>query len=90
MSKKILIIIIAAALIIAVSVGGYFFWNRKSKEDAGIKILETVGKAAESITENAAKGVLPSMQVDPLGNKPDINPIDKTNPYKNIKINPFK
>ena len=90
MNKKILIIIIAVVLIIALGAGGYFFWDKKSKEKMRIKTLETVGEAVETITENAAKGVLPSLQVNPFENKPDINPVDKINPYKDIKINPFK
>lgn len=34
---------------------------------------------------------LPSIEnPNPIENKPDLNPIDKTNPYKNIKTNPFE
>lgn len=89
MNKKTLIIIIAAVLIGALAVGGYFYWNKKNKTP-GEKALEAAGDAAEKLTESATKGVLPSIQTNLLENKPDINPADKANPYKNIKTNPFE
>ncbi len=90
MNKKTLIIIIAVILIIALGVGGYFYWSKKNKENAGVKALENIGAATEKITDSATKGVLPSFETNPLENKPDINPADKANPYKNIKTNPFE
>ena len=90
MNKKALIIIIAVILIIALGVGGYFYWSKKNKADTGAKALENIGEATEKITESAMKGVLPSLQTNPLENKPDINPANKANPYKNIKTNPFE
>jgi len=44
----------------------------------------------DQTVEDATKGVLPDIQTNLLEEKPDLNPIDKTNPYKNIKTNPFK
>ena len=87
MNKKILIIIIVAVLIVALSVGGYFYWSKKTSEE---RALEATGDAAEKLTESMIKSILPSMQTNPLENKPDINPIDQTNPFKNIKTNPFE
>lgn len=87
MPKKIIfIIIIASLLIIGLVASGYFYWINKSK----IRFLEEVGDAAQKITDSATKGVLPSLETNPLENKPDINPADKANPIKNIKINPFE
>ncbi|MDP3758728.1 MAG: hypothetical protein Q8Q86_03340 [Candidatus Daviesbacteria bacterium] len=87
MNKKILIIIIAVILIIALGVGGYFYWNKKSKIE---NALNRASDALQKLTESVTKGVLPSIQTNPLENKPDINPADKANPFKNIKINPFE
>ena len=89
MNKKILVIIIVAVLIAALGVGGYFYWSKKNKTP-GERALEAAGDAAEKLIESATKGVLPSIQTNPLENKPDINPADKANPYKNIKTNPFE
>lgn len=93
MNKKtlvVLIILIAIVLLIAIGTGGYIYWNKWKKLQAGKNALEKAGDAAEKIIEGASKGVLPSLGADPLKNKPDINPADKTNPFKNIKTNPFE
>lgn len=76
MNKKTLVIIIIAVILIALGIG-YFYWNKKIKTEA------------EKIIESATKGVLPSINTNPLENKPDINPADKANPFTNIKTNPF-
>jgi flagellar basal body-associated protein FliL len=89
MNKKIIIGIIIAILIIVLGIGGYFYWSKKVKMNMAKKSLETLGEAAEKLTESITKGVLPSFQTNPLENKPDINPADKANPFKNLKINPF-
>ena len=93
MNKKtliILIILIAIVLLAALGAGGYIYWNKWKKLKAGTEALEKAGEAAGKIIEGATKGLLPSVGVDPLENKPDINPADKANPFKNIKTNPFE
>ena len=89
MHKKTLIIIIVVILIFALGVGGYFLWSKINKTPLE-KALETAGDAAEKLIDSVTKGILPSIQTNPLENKPDINPVDKANPYKNIKTNPFE
>lgn len=90
-SKKLLFILIAAVLVIGLGIGGYFYWNhsRKSKTEAGVKALENAEGTVEKITEKATEGTLPSIGTNPLENKPDVNPADKANPFKDIKTNPF-
>lgn len=89
-NKKIIFIIIGVVVLISLAVGGYFLWNNwKKPASSQTKTLDNVGETAEKITESATKGVLPSIQTNPLENKPDVNPASKTNPYKNIIINPF-
>ncbi len=96
--KKIIIIISAILLLIILGVGGYLYWSnlKKSKTKIEDKTLEKVGSEMQKIIENSAiietatKGALPSISANPLENKPDINPADKANPFKNIKTNPFK
>lgn len=90
-SNKKLILIGVVALVIGLG-AGYFFWQKYktpelTPEEASLK---KAGEAAEKITESATKGVLPSIQTNPLENKPDVNPADKANPFKNIKTNPFE
>lgn len=91
----------AIVFVLAVSGGGYFYWTQNQKP----KVVETPvsveskqtddakkedAGTGEIITESATKGTLPSIQMNPLEEKPDLNPVDKTNPYKDIKTNPFK
>ena len=42
------------------------------------------------VTETPNEEVAPSVSTNPLDNKPNINPVDQTNPFKNIKTNPFE
>ncbi len=87
--KKEILMIAAVILIIGLAVGGYFLWiNWKNSSDN--KALDNAGNAADKITESATKGVLPSIGINPLESKPDVNPADKANPFKNIITNPFK
>lgn len=91
MSKKTLIIIGSAVLVLGLCVGGYFYWKSKNSNDANKDAIENAGNASEKISESASKGLLPDISgSNPLENKPDINPVDKTNPFTNIKTNPFE
>ncbi len=82
--KKEILIIVTAVLLIGLVVGGYFLWNNWKKS------ADNAGETADKITESATKGVLPSIGTNPLESKPDVNPADKANPFKNIITNPFK
>ena len=88
MPKKMIFIIIAVILLIALGIGGYFYWINL-KKSATQNFLKNASNTAEDITNSATKGVLPSIQTNPLENKPDVNPADKANPFKDIKTNPF-
>lgn len=91
MKIRIPILIIAIVAIAMLAIGGYLWWSEKSKT-GGTQLgdLEKLNLTEDKITDSAVKGVLPSIQTNPLEEKPDLNPVDKTNPYKNIKTNPFK
>ncbi len=84
MDKKIIIIIISTVVLLIVLAGGYFYWINLKKSK--INNLNT----AEDITNSATKGVLPSLQTNPLEEKPNVNPVDRANPIKNVKTNPFE
>jgi hypothetical protein len=93
MTKKTIFILVAVVLLIGLVMGGYFSWKKWQESKAlapETKALEKAGEAAEKITESATKGVLPSIGTNPLESKPDLNPADKANPFKNIKTNPFE
>ncbi|MEK7664519.1 MAG: hypothetical protein AAB361_00070 [Patescibacteria group bacterium] len=90
MNKKIIIISAAVLIILLiVAVLAVFLYKDSPKESSGEKILDSSDNAAKEITNSATKGVLPSLETNPLENKPDLNPAEKANPIKNIKTNPF-
>lgn len=87
-----MISVVLFVLLIGLGIGFYFYRNNLYKPETGINVKapEEAKSAAETITESATKGVLPSIETNPLENKPDVNPADKANPFTNIKTNPFK
>lgn len=89
MNKKNLLLILLAVIltiIAGIAIIGIFYWN-SSKPKEGTENSEENQK----IIEDATKGILPSIEnTNPLENKPDLNPVSKTNPYKDIKTNPFE
>jgi len=91
MVKKIIIAIVAVVLLIGLGVGGYLYWNnlKKSESAPEANTIEKASEVADKITEEATKGTLPSIQTNPLENKPDVNPASQANPIKDIKTNPF-
>ena len=91
MNKKSTWVIIAVIILIGLA-GGYIFWrqNKKVELQEAPPAINQAGEEAEKITETATQGVLPSLEVaNPLENRPSVNPVDQTNPFKDIKTNPF-
>lgn len=84
-SKKTIFTIIVVVVIIALGIGGYFYWKKTKTKltTSQEQILQTVGETGEILGKSATQGVLPSID------NPDVNPISKTNPFKDIKTNPF-
>ena len=83
MNKKILLIV-SVVVVLALVGGGYYYWKTKIQEPAA-------EQAVKDIQETA--GVLPAIDtgaVNPLESAQSANPYDKTNPFHNIKINPFE
>lgn len=87
-NKKIILIGLAVLLALGVIAGVYFYLSRSKITEK--QALQNATGAADMLTESATKGALPSIETNPLENKPDINPADKANPYKDIKTNPFE
>ncbi|MDP3244929.1 MAG: hypothetical protein Q8M83_04720 [bacterium] len=95
MNKKIFISLIIAAVIIVIAAGGLGYWYYQKLKNAGLaqyNALNQAGQAAEDLGKQASQGVLPSIDPgsNPLEKVPDINPVSKTNPFSEIKINPFE
>jgi len=78
--KNIIIIVVALIAVIAL---GYFYWAAKRSS-----VQAPVG----DVTQSATQGTIPSIgdATNPLGNRPDLNPADKANPFTSVKTNPFQ
>lgn len=79
-----------AGLILAVLIAvaaGFWYW----KKAAGTP-EEKAAESAEKAVESATQGTLP--EINPLSNPldkiPEVNPVEKANPFKDIYKNPFR
>lgn len=94
--NKKLLISISVLLILGLVGGGCFLWFKYYKNpapSAAEQAAAAIQKTAESVSKSAAGGVLPDIStamVNPMEDVPDVNPYRNTNPFLNIKINPFK
>lgn len=71
-------------IIVAAAIAGYFYWRGAPKEEQ----LPEPPKASDP----AVSGTLPTLnpQTNILENVPEINPVDKANPFKDVYKNPFE
>lgn len=93
MDKKTIITIIVALIIVVLGVGGYFYWSKNKVQTPQEQSQQVIGETTGVLNESVSQGVLPSVdtgQVNPLKNNPDINPVNKTNPFTDVKTNPFQ
>ena len=83
MMGKHLKLYVIALIVAVVAILGLWQWQKHQTTQAPI---ETPAGIGSDLYQNPANN-LPA--VNPLDNKPDVNPLTQTNPYKNIKTNPF-
>ena len=81
--RNIIIIISVAVLIIAIALLGFFLQGGFKKP------LPSFGPR-DSAIEESTKGTLPSFSNNALDGKPNLNPVEKTNPVSEVKVNPFE
>ena len=69
--------------ILALAIGGFLIWKYGFRK----------ATPARSVEEAATAGVLPNINpiANPVGDKlPELNPVEKANPFKDIYKNPFE
>lgn len=76
MNKKIILGLVFVVIVL-VAIGILYFKKPKPEKTAEVLINNTTS-LGESTSTN------------PMSNKPDINPADKSNPFSSIKTNPFE
>lgn len=100
MTKKQTALILFAVLIVALAGAGYYYYKiylpaKKAAAEAerNVNMTQAVTGAeetAEKISESAAQGALPTIDTNPLKDAPDTNVLNKTNPFSDVKTNPFR
>lgn len=91
MTKKYTIIILVS-LILGLVGGGYYYWKINIQKSSTEQAVEDIQKTVESINQDVSRGVLPAIDttVNPMENAPDTNPYTNTNPFSDVKVNPFE
>ena len=87
-SKKLVVTIVVAIIVVVLLGAAYWWFGLREVKTPEEKATESFEKSLQS----AGAGTLP--EINPLSNPleevPDINAVSKTNPFKDIKTNPFE
>lgn len=89
-NKKLLIIVLAVIVLTLIG-GGYYYWKTKVQKSVAQQAVEDMQKTTADISAGIGNNVSPNVTV-PTVNLPNTNanPYNKTNPFSNLKTNPFK
>jgi uncharacterized protein (UPF0333 family) len=90
MNKKLLFGVLVV-VILALAGGSYYYWKTKMQKSATQQAAEDIQKTMANISADIGNNVSPDVTT-PVINLPNTNanPYDKTNPFSNLKTNPFK
>lgn len=94
-NKILLIILAVAAAIIIIGYGAWKFFGVKSQPTM-VPQSTSQGQAPApqpgGTEATSTYGTLPEIEsvTNPLEEKPDLNPVDRANPFKDIYKNPFE
>ena len=77
-------------MVLVLALGGYYYWKIKMQKSAAQQAAEDIQKTAADISAEIGNNVSPDVTT-PVVNLPDTNanPYSKTNPFTNLKTNPF-
>lgn len=89
MTNRTKLYLIIAAIAVVVAAAAVFWWWRQTKEQV-VAPTPTPGGMGSELYQKVENPGEKLPEVNPLGNKPDTNPLSETNPFKNVKTNPFK
>lgn len=85
MNKKYLVV---AVVLVIVAVAAVLIMNFQTDQSVETNIVDA---PADDLNKQATQGAMPSIdpKSNPMENAPDINPVSNTNPFSDIKTNPF-
>lgn len=89
-NKTLFIILAVVAAVAAISFGAWKFLS--SNPPAGGPPTSGVQEQAPQNEATSTYGTLPEIESvsNPLENSPDLNPVERANPFKDIYKNPFE
>lgn len=93
MEKKNLLAIVAIGAVILLAVAGYFFYPRK--QQVTTPPPPAPAQQQQQPAEQQTYGTLPELGTEtlanPVGDKlPELNPVEKANPFRGGYTNPFE
>lgn len=95
MQSKYIYAVIGVLLIAVIAVGIWYWSGKKTAPESLVpekSVEEKPVDATQKAIESAGRATLPEVKSikNPLGNKlPEVNPVEKANPFKDIYKNPF-
>ncbi len=88
-SKKSTLAIILAVIVVVLATAAYLFLKPQFVKKPQSQILEQSGEPTAPTTEDIIEKL--DAVTNPVGgNVPELNPIEKTNPFKGVYKNPFQ
>ena len=90
MNKK-LSLAVSIIVVLALVGGGYYYWKLKTQKSAAQQAAEDLQNIAAGVSADIGKNVSPDV-TRPAVNLPstNANPYSQTNPFSNLKTNPFQ
>ncbi len=96
MNKKVLLIVLIV-VVLALAGGGYYYWKIKmqkapeASKPAAQQATEDIQKTVTGVAADVGNSVSPNVTTPIVTPTPqDANPYNKTNPFSNLKTNPFQ
>lgn len=93
MNKQQQIAVAVAVLLVLILVGSGYYYKKAQAPKSAAEAVAAIQETTASTTENVSRGVLPAINtgaVNPMESAQGANPYDKTNPFSEIKVNPFE
>ena len=89
--------IVSIVMVLALAGGGYYYWKTKMQKapeiskPAAQQAAEDIQKAIASVSADVGNNVSPDVTTPVVSpTQTDANPYNKTNPFSNLKTNPFQ
>ncbi|MBI4085250.1 MAG: hypothetical protein HY432_01955 [Candidatus Liptonbacteria bacterium] len=81
-NKEVILIVVAIIILVV----GYFVYALYPRETAQTPTVQSPAEQNQAAAENVGS----SVNDQPLENAPDLNPVNKANPFTSVKTNPFE